>query len=87
MNFYGPLQIAPDDILSIDENTLYVTDVYYYRMSQSIWIPNIEIIIKRPCANIILRLKAQTIGKGHWFDYYGQWYNSFIRVQNYLYWD
>jgi hypothetical protein len=55
------MYIAPDDILVIDENTFYVTNVYYYRMDKSILMRNIELVTKRPWTNVVLCSKSKTI--------------------------
>jgi len=51
-------KIVPDDVLPIDENTFYVTNVHHYRKDQSVFMHNFETFTQRPWTNALLCSKT-----------------------------
>jgi len=49
-----PLFTTPDDVLPIDENTFFVTNVYHYRKDYSSFLHTFEIATRRPWTNLLL---------------------------------
>jgi len=51
-------KLVPDDVVAIDENTFYVTNVYHNRKDKSHLMHAFEIVTQRPWTNVLLCSKT-----------------------------
>ncbi|CAF3443277.1 unnamed protein product [Rotaria socialis] len=54
----NPLFTAPDDVLVIDENAFYITNVYHHTKDKSVLMHTFEVFTKRPWTDLLLCSKT-----------------------------